>query len=339
MPPLVQAPPTQPERPGVVLKDLSDQEMEARRRALAGAKEREVEDRARAAEDAARRAEEEERRRLEREESARRQAEEEARIAAEAEARSKAEEEALRRAPEVVAPPVEEEVQTKGRSPGGKRPVKQEAPRPTVRPKGEDERRRGKLTLARATSDDGDRRGRSLSSMRRRQEKFKRAQNQEPREKISREVTVPETITIQELAQRMTERSVDVIKFLMKEGQMMKPGDVIDSDLAQIIAEEFGHTVKRVAESDVEEGLFDIKDNPEDMKPRPPGCHHYGSCRSRQDVAAGCNPHDKRRFRRSGWHHPAYRCLIRLKRTARKFPSSIRPAMLRLPQCVHAVPR
>ncbi len=267
----VQAPPTQPERPGVVLKDLSDQEMEARRRALAGAKEREVEDRAKAAEDADRRAEEEERRRLEREESALRQAEEEARITAEAEARNKAEEEARRRAPEVVAPPAEDDLQAKGRSPGGKRPVKQqEAPRPTVRPKGEDERRRGKLTLARATSDDGDRRGRSLSSMRRRQEKFKRAQNQEPREKISREVTVPETITIQELAQRMTERSVDVIKFLMKDGQMMKPGDVIDSDLAQIIAEEFGHTVKRVAESDVEEGLFDIKDNPDDMKSRPP---------------------------------------------------------------------
>lgn len=266
----VQTPPPPAERPGVVLKELSDQEMEARRRALAGAKEREVEDRAKAAEEAARRAEEDERRRLEREESARRQAEEEARLAAEAEARLKAEEEARRRAPEIETLPAEDDAQTKGRGPGSKRPVKQEAPRPTVRPRGEDERRRGKLTLARATSEDGDRRGRSLSSMRRRQEKFKRAQNQEPREKISREVTVPETITIQELAQRMTERSVDVIKFLMKEGQMMKPGDVIDSDMAQIIAEEFGHTVKRVAESDVEEGLFDYKDSAEDMKPRPP---------------------------------------------------------------------
>lgn len=109
-----------------------------------------------------------------------------------------------------------------------------------------------------------------MAAMRRRQEKFKRAQNQEPREKISREVVLPETITIQELAQRMTERSVDVIKFLMKQGQMMKPGDVIDADVAELIAVEFGHTVKRVLESDVEEGIFNITDNPQNMQLRPP---------------------------------------------------------------------
>ena len=92
-----------------------------------------------------------------------------------------------------------------------------------------------------------------------------------PREKISREVQLPETITIQELAARMSERSVDVIKYLMKEGQMMKPGDIIDADLAELITAEFGHTVRRVAESDVEEGLFDSIDDPEaDMVPRPP---------------------------------------------------------------------
>lgn len=106
--------------------------------------------------------------------------------------------------------------------------------------------------------------------MRRRQEKFKRAQHQEPREKISREVVLPETITIQELAQRMAERAVDVIKFFMKQGQMLKPGDVIDADTAELVAEEFGHTVKRVAESDVEEGLFNVEDKAEDLKPRPP---------------------------------------------------------------------
>jgi translation initiation factor IF-2 len=88
--------------------------------------------------------------------------------------------------------------------------------------------------------------------MRRRQEKMRRSMMQETREKIAREVTLPETITIQELSQRMAERSVDVIKYLMKEGQMMKPGDVIDADLAELIAGEFGHTVKRVSESDVE---------------------------------------------------------------------------------------
>ena len=99
---------------------------------------------------------------------------------------------------------------------------------------------------------------------------MKRAQMQEPREKIAREVTLPETITIQELSQRMAERSVDVIKFLMKEGQMMKPGDVIDADLAELISSEFGHTVKRVAESDIEEGIFDIKDEDGTLKSRPP---------------------------------------------------------------------
>ncbi|WP_273759855.1 translation initiation factor IF-2 [Bartonella sp. ML70XJBT.G] len=136
--------------------------------------------------------------------------------------------------------------------------------------KGADERRRGKLTLNSALDEDGNARGRSMAAMRRRQEKFKRAQNQEPREKISREVVLPETITIQELAQRMTERSVDVIKFLMKQGQMMKPGDVIDADVAELIAVEFGHTVKRVLESDVEEGIFNIPDNPQKMRSRPP---------------------------------------------------------------------
>ncbi|WP_455482091.1 translation initiation factor IF-2 [Bartonella sp. B35(2025)] len=136
--------------------------------------------------------------------------------------------------------------------------------------KSADERRRGKLTLNSALDEEGNARGRSMAAMRRRQEKFKRAQNQEPREKISREVVLPETITIQELAQRMTERSVDVIKFLMKQGQMMKPGDIIDADVAELIAVEFGHTVKRVLESDIEEGIFNITDNPQKMQQRPP---------------------------------------------------------------------
>ncbi|ABM45132.1 translation initiation factor IF-2 [Bartonella bacilliformis str. Heidi Mejia] len=136
--------------------------------------------------------------------------------------------------------------------------------------KGTDERRRGKLTLNSALDEEGNSRGRSMAAMRRRQEKFKRAQNQEPREKISREVILPETITIQELAQRMAERSVDVIKFLMKQEQMMKPGDVIDADIAELIAIEFGHTVKRVSESDIEEGIFNVDDDPQKMKTRPP---------------------------------------------------------------------
>ena len=106
--------------------------------------------------------------------------------------------------------------------------------------------------------------------MRRRQEKFKRAMHNEPREKVMREVILPETITVQELAQRMSERAVDVVKYFMKQGQILKPGDVIDADTAELVASEFGHTVRRVAESDIEEGLFNIADRPEDLVSRPP---------------------------------------------------------------------
>jgi translation initiation factor IF-2 len=263
-------------RAGMVLNELSTEEMEARRRALQDSKVREVEERKRAAEEAQRRAEEDERRRREREESARRQAEEEARLQAEAEARRRAEEDAKRRAPaEEPAPAAavavaEEDEKPRGGSPVRRGPLKPEvaAPKP-VKARGEEERRRGKLTLTSALAGE-DARARSLSAMRRRQEKFKRSLHNEPREKISREVVLPETITIQELANRMAERAVDIVKFFMKQGQMMKPGDVIDADTAELVAAEFGHTVKRVAESDVEEGLFDIEDREEDRRPRPP---------------------------------------------------------------------
>jgi translation initiation factor IF-2 len=83
-------------------------------------------------------------------------------------------------------------------------------------------------------------------------------------------VVIPETITIQELANRMSERGVDVIRLLMKQGQMAKITDVIDADTAQLIAEELGHSVKRVADADVEEGLFDAIADGGDTAPRPP---------------------------------------------------------------------
>jgi translation initiation factor IF-2 len=272
------------DRSGMVLNTLSSAELEARRKALEGSKARDAEDRAKAALEAARRAEEEALRAKEREDSARRQAEEEERLRKEAEAKHKAEEESRKRQPEVktaddatakapVRRPNAAEEDDDRRGPAGARrggsaaPAKPEVRAPKV-VKGEDERRRGKLTLGSALNDEG--RSRSLSAMRRRQEKFKRGMQQESREKIAREVILPETITIQELAQRMAERSVDVIKFLMKEGQMMKPGDLIDADTAQLIAEEFGHTVRRVAESDVEEGIFNVQDDEAAFESRPP---------------------------------------------------------------------
>ena len=242
---------------------LSASEMDARRRALEEARIRELEEQ----ENAKREAE-------------RRKREEAERIAAaEAEAARLADDDTKRRAeparvkkpePEVAD---EERVSRKPGTPvhvGSRKPERTaEAPKP-ARTKGEDDRRRGKLTLSSVTGDDEGGRSRSLSAMRRRQEKMKRAGMQAVREKVSREVQLPETITIQELAQRMAERSVDVIKFLMAQGQMMKPGDVIDADTAELIAADFGHTVRRVTDADVEEGLFTFDDNAGALMPRPP---------------------------------------------------------------------
>ncbi|PLW76175.1 translation initiation factor IF-2 [Cohaesibacter celericrescens] len=150
-----------------------------------------------------------------------------------------------------------------------KKPRPEDATRPEQPAKPRtDDRRRGKLTLSNALNENE--RQRSLASMRRRRAKQRGAQNDVPREKVFREVIIPETITVQELAQRMTERAVDVIKILMKQGQMVKTVDILDADTAQLVAEELGHAVKRVSEADVEEGLYERKDSDESMEPRPP---------------------------------------------------------------------
>ncbi|WP_432419876.1 translation initiation factor IF-2 [Methylobacterium mesophilicum] len=148
-------------------------------------------------------------------------------------------------------------------------PLKIITPPKTPKSPGGD-RNRGRLTIANATSGEEER-TRSVASFRRRQQRMSGRGQVEQKEKLSREVTIPETITIQELANRMSERAVDVIRLLMKQGQIHKITDVIDSDTAQLIAEELGHTVRRVAESDVEEGLSsDEPDLEEDLDPRPP---------------------------------------------------------------------
>ncbi|MBP1181980.1 translation initiation factor IF-2 [Methylobacterium sp. PvR107] len=148
-------------------------------------------------------------------------------------------------------------------------PLKIITPPKTPKSPGGD-RNRGRLTIATATSGE-DERTRSVASFRRRQQRMSGRGHVEQKEKLSREVTIPETITIQELANRMSERAVDVIRMLMKQGEIHKITDVIDSDSAQLIAEELGHTVRRVAESDVEEGLSsDEPDLEEDLDPRPP---------------------------------------------------------------------
>lgn len=289
-------------RVGVVLNQLSPDEVEARRRALAEAQIRDAaEARQRAEDDARRKVEDEARRKIEEETRLVREKEEAERRAAEAAAPAPVVDEAVSQpvaTPSVATPAAEARPQpgrtpavTPGAVPGrrrendeeeDKRPrggvpvnrgkvVRPEPAKVPARPKVDDGRRQGKLTLTTASTDeDATQRGRSLSAMRRRQEKFRRSQMQETREKVMREVILPETITIQELSQRMSERAVDVIKYLMKEGQMMKPGDLIDADLAELIAGEFGHTVKRVSESDVEEGIFNVTDDAGDLESRPP---------------------------------------------------------------------
>jgi len=268
-------------RGGLVLRQLSDDEIDARAKALAEARVREAEERKTAEEQAARRAAETARQAKEREEAERRKAEEEERRKAEEAARARAEDTARRRLGEEAPPPAEAELagrlrqakeapaEDEERAGALRGRVKTKTPAEPKPVKRGEERRRGKLTLVNALDDTE--RERSLASIRRRRERERaRAHETGPREKIMRDVVIPETITIQELANRMAERAVEVIKLLMKQGQLVKANDIIDADTAQLIAEEMGHTVRRVAESDVEEGLFTAADDPADLRPRPP---------------------------------------------------------------------
>ena len=147
--------------------------------------------------------------------------------------------------------------------------IKAAIPARPERTKPGEEKRRGRLTVTTASAGGDDERTRSVAAFRRRTQRLKGGAA-EVKEKVMREVTIPETITIQELGNRMSERAVDVIRLLMKQGGLHKITDVIDADTAQLIAEEMGHTVKRVAEADVEEGLFDAPDQDDHLVTRPP---------------------------------------------------------------------
>ncbi len=134
------------------------------------------------------------------------------------------------------------------------------------------DRNRGKLTVTRVLNEDYDRdRGPSLAAQKRAREKARlAARNNEPAAKVFREVILPETITVQELSNRMTERGADVIKSLMNMGVMATINQTIDADTAELVIEEFGHKAKRVTESDVEIGLEGVEDKEQDLRPRPP---------------------------------------------------------------------
>ena len=265
-----------PKPSGVVLRSLTEEEMSARAAALADSRVREAEERKIAEEEAKVRAIRDAIEKTDREAAEARKQEEEERRKHDEETKRKADEvakkrlgeseEAKRPASPAARPALqaEEEEPRIARRPGSRPAV---APRPAARagaPK-----QRGRLTVINALSA-GEVRERSVASFRRRTQRLKGHANNEPREKLVREVIIPETITIQELANRMAERGVDVIRLLMKQGQMATINDTIDADTAQLIAEEMGHTVRRVAESDVEEGLFDAPDEPETLQSRPP---------------------------------------------------------------------
>ena len=270
------APPSEAPRPsGVVLRTLTEEERAARAHALADSRLREAEERRLAEEEARRRASRESLDQKEREAAEARKREEEERHKREEESKRKADEVAKKRFGDEeakrpggpasrLALEVDEDEMPRGRRGAGRPPAT-----PRAAPRGVGEKQRSRLTVLNALDAD-EVRERSVASFRRRTERRKGHTASEPKEKLVREVVIPEAITIQELANRMSERAVDVIRLLMKQGQMATINDVLDADTAQLIAEEMGHTVRRVAEADVEEGLFDTPDDPSTLRPRPP---------------------------------------------------------------------
>ncbi len=264
-----------PKPSGVVLRTLTEEERSARAHALADSRVREAEERKIAEEEARRRAGRELVDRSEREAAEARKREEDERRKHDEETKRKAGEVAKKRfgGDEVartgpgarLALEADDEEAPRPRRPGAARTPA--APRPA--PRVGAEKQRGRLTLVTALRAD-EVRERSVASFRRRTQRLKGIASNEPKEKLVREVTIPEAITIQDLANRMSERAVDVIRLLMKQGQMVTINDVIDADTAQLIAEEMGHSVRRVAEADVEEGLFDVADDPALLAPRAP---------------------------------------------------------------------
>ena len=294
--PAAPAKPTAPPPPktGVVLPTLTAEQREARARALNDARAHEEEDRRRQEAEAGIRREREARDRIEREAAEARKREEELRRAQEANFKRQSEDEARRRlsggepapspsipraTPAAAGPGAlargpavgtEDDEARRAKRPALALPLGQKVVVPTPRPpRSGEQRNRGRLTVTSATSGEEER-TRSVASFRRRTQRLKGHGAQDQKEKIAREIVLPEAITIQELAGRMSERAVDVIKLLMRQGRMVTLTDVLDADTAQLVAEELGHSVRRVAESDVEEGLFDRPDEEGASVPRPP---------------------------------------------------------------------
>ncbi|SNS68533.1 translation initiation factor IF-2 [Sphingopyxis indica] len=146
-------------------------------------------------------------------------------------------------------------------------------PEPKKEHRGDHRRQSGKLTVTRALNEDEGARARSLAALKRAREKEKRAHmtpSSGPREKQVREVVVPDTITVQELANRMAEKGADLVKALFKMGMMVTVNQTIDQDTAELLVTEFGHEIKRVSEADVDIRHDEDVDAPEALKPRAP---------------------------------------------------------------------
>ncbi|MAC81032.1 MAG: translation initiation factor IF-2 [Rhodobacteraceae bacterium] len=266
---------------------ISDAEMARRLKAVQAAKAREADEvAAREAEDKAR-AEDRERRRaeLEQKEREQREAEEKARLKAEEEERKRAEEaEAAKRAAAeaaaVAAKPAEKQADTRSAAPksapaadAGPRKQDREREQRQPRSKGRDDNRRaGKLTLNQALSGGEGGRQRSMAAMKRKQERARQKAMGGPveREKVVREVQLPEAIVVSELANRMAERVGEVVKSFMQMGMMVTQNQSIDADTAELVIEEFGHKVVRVSDADVEQVIDQVADSDEDLQDRPP---------------------------------------------------------------------
>ena len=258
---------------------ISDVELARRMKALAMAKARETEEAAkREAEDAARAAEREQRRaELEAKEAEDRAREESLKAKADEEERKRAEAvkaKAVADAP-VAAPPGETSVSRPSAAPRNADREKANRGKDDTKAKprgGDDNRRSGKLTLNAATAGREGGRQRSMAAMKRKQDRARaKAMGQSAeREKVYREVALPEAITVSELAIRMTERVADVVKALMNNGIMATQTQTIDADTAELIIEEFGHTVVRVSDADVEQVIDNIEDDPKDLVGRAP---------------------------------------------------------------------
>ena len=247
---------------------------ESRLSTLEEARRRETREAVEATEEEKRRAEDNKRA----DEEARLRAEEDAKRAAE-EAERAASQPAAADAPAATAaaPGTAEEEERRGPArPGGFRPVSPSKRPEPARPGrgapcgGDDRRHSGKLTVTRALSGDDDR-ARSLAALRRAREKEKRHQQSAgPSAKQFRDVVVPETITVQELANRMAERGSDLVKSLFKMGTPVTITETIDQDTAELLIEEFGHRMVRVSESDVDIQTDADVDAAETLQPRPP---------------------------------------------------------------------